>query len=155
MVRTVNASRVSETVWPWRDRVDPDEKESSASHRKRSVIEACVAYAIALVLAFYFEKCEMAIIVGAVASIGLVGGLFIPPLYTGFKRFFMLVAYVLVEGVKWLFLSPFFYICFTCGRISSVIKGKDPLQRKFEPEKRTYWSKRREIKDPESYRRQY
>jgi len=155
MVRTVNASRVSKTVWPWRDRVDISEEESPATRRKRAVIEASVAYAIALLLAFLFKKREMAIFVVTVASIGLVGGLFIPPLYAGFKRFFMLIAYILVEGVKWLFLSPFFYICFTCGRISSLIKRKDPLQRKFEPGKSTYWSKRREIKDPESYRRQY
>jgi len=151
----MNASRVTRTVWPWRDAVDPDKKESPAKRRKRALIESCVAYTIALVLAFIFEKREMAIIVVAVASIGLVGGLFIPPLYTGFKWVFMLIANILVAGVKWLFLSPFFYICFTCGRISSLLKGKDPLQRKFDPEQSSYWSKRREIKDAKSYRRQY
>lgn len=155
MVRAMNASRVAETVWPWRDAADPDKKESPAKRRIRAVIEACVAYTVALVLAFYFDKREMAIVVVAIASIGLIGGLFIPPLYAGFKWFFMLIAKFIVTAFTWVLLSLVFYICFTCGRISSLAKRKDPLQRKFDPEQKSYWSKRREVKNAESYRRQY
>ena len=155
MVRAMNASRVAETVWPWRDAADADKQESPAGRRKRALIESSVAYAIALVLAWRFEKHAMAVVVACIASIGLVGGLFIPPLYTGFKRFFMWFAKVVATAVTWVLLLPFFYICFTCGRVAILLKRKDPLQRAFDPKQGSYWSKRSEIKDAASYRRQY
>jgi len=110
---------------------------------------------VGLILRFVFDKAVVATIVFALAALVLIGGLLVPPLYRAFRK----AGHGLAKGVgvalSWILLLPFFYICFPLGRLLLLLSRKDPMNRGFLPENKTYWSKHRPLPPPETYRRQY
>ena len=112
-------------------------------------------FAVAAVLRFGFDKVWVPRIVLALAAVVFFGGFFWPPLYEGFKRGGLWLGKAAGVTLAWVLLVPFFYVCFTLGRLGLAARRKDPMQRRFEPGKTSYWSDRRPVADLESYRRQY
>lgn len=47
------------------------------------------------------------------------------------------------------------HLCFCPMRLVLILKGKDPLQRKFEAAAATYWTPRKPIQDVGQYRKQF
>ena len=111
--------------------------------------------AVALALTFVFHKTVLGAVVFCLAATVLIGGLFVPVLYYGFKTLGTWLAKAVGIGLTWGLLVPFFYLCFTIGRLFFLAAGKDPMRRKFDPKMTSYWTDRETVTDPESYRRQY
>ena len=149
----MNNFKVSETIWAWK--TTKVVQDAYLKRRKNAIIESLIAYVVAIVFELVLDKHAMAIAIFSIASIGLFGGLFMPSFYVGFKRVFIIIARAISIAVTWVLLLPFFYICFTFGRIIIQLQRKDPLQRGFDPAKSSYWSKRRKNTGMRSYRRQY
>lgn len=145
---------VSAAVWPWREADDGPVVEDVGTRRKRAAIESAVTYGVAAVF-LAFGKHIVASVVCTVATIVLLGGLFVPPVYHGFKRGGMWLAKVVGVGLSWVLLVPFFYICFGIGRVILLVSGKDPLNRRFPTDEPSYWLKRAGRRPPESYLKQY
>lgn len=150
-------STVSAAIWPWRNRPDAAGEAAAgvAARRKAAVRESAIACAVALLLLFLFDKQVLAGIVFAIAALVLVGGLFVEPVYRGFKKLGHYLAVGVGVGMTWLLLVPFFYICFTIGRVVLVLLRKDPLNREFPTAQPTYWSAYRYLPGADSYTRQY
>lgn len=150
-----DVTRVAETVWPWRQAEQMDPSVRGVSHRGRAVIEACVAGVVGSCLLWGFGKKWAGGIVLGVATLVLVGGLWIPPLYRGFQRAGKWLAQVVGTGVTWLLLTPFFYLCFPIGRLLFFLGGKDLLGRRRSAAIKTYWSEYSRQGGVERYRKQY
>jgi hypothetical protein len=147
-------SKVAAAIWPWRE-ATAGSGEAKTPDRTRVAIEAAVMIAVALLIALVFHKNVLAAIVSALAVVVLIGGLFVPVIYHGFKKAGMWLGRAVGVGMSWLLLVPFFYICFTTGRLFLLVRGKDPLHRKFDPRMQSYWSERNSVTDPDRYKRQY
>jgi len=147
-------SAVAAAVWPWRDRKQEAVDEAPA-RRRHSLIEAAVGATVGLILLFVFHHKIVAIVVFSIAGIVLVSGQFVPPVYKAFKKGGMLLAKGVGIALSWLLLAPFFYICFTIGRIALTLSGKDPLARRCPSDEKTYWAEHAPISGPEHYTRQY
>ncbi|MDA1045138.1 MAG: hypothetical protein O3C57_07945 [Verrucomicrobia bacterium] len=151
----MSESEVLKMVWDWRGRDKPPQNKHVQQRRRHALIECSVMVAVALILRLKFEKIILSSIIFSVACLVLVGGLFIPVLYAGFKRLGERLAMVLGVGVTWLLLAPFFYIFFTIARIGCVIAKKDPMCRRLEPELKSYWFEHSSESDVSQYRKQY
>ena len=146
--------KVSEVVWPWRQQAR-DPRHEAGRRRQHVLIEVGIMVAVGLLFRFVFHKVWIPRIVFSLAAFVLISGLFIPAWYAGFKRGGAILGTAAGVGCAWLVLVPFFYICFTIGRVMLLIKKSDPLQRALVKEQSSYWSVHRPPKGPESYKKQY
>ncbi len=68
----------------------------------------------------------------------------------------MPVARAVAKGLTWLILTLAVYGVITPFGLVMRLLGKDPLERKFEPARTSYWVKREQKAwDPEAMKRQY
>lgn len=114
-----------------------------------------MAYAVAAALKWFFREPLPAGIVAGVATLILVGGLLVPPLYAGFKRAGQALAKGVGLGLSWLLLVPFFYLCFPLARLLFALRGIDPLRRGYDPAAASYWGPKRPAAGAGRYRKQY
>lgn len=149
-----NRNAVADAVWNWRSAA-VKKNQSSGRHAGKAVAEAAIMASVGAFFFWKFHKLWLAGVIWALAGIVLVGGLFIPPLYAGFKKAGSMLATGVGIAVSWILLVPFFYICFTVGRLALLATGKDPMQRRFSPEMKSYWTPHARTIDPASYTRQY
>lgn len=146
---------VVEAIWPWREA----EKDAGGTVGTTSllhvIVEASVIACVALVLWWVFAKPVLGAVVMAIGAFVAVSGILFPAAYQGFKRLGALLARWVGAGLTWLLLVPFFYICFTGGRVVLLLLRKDPLCRKLSPDQATYWSRHRDLAVPDHFSRQY
>ena len=87
MTESPNHLSVSATVWPWREKEAAGKTgDPVAARRKRATVEAAVACCVGLLLLFVLKKPHIAAVVFSIAGLVLVGGLFVEPIYRGFKK---------------------------------------------------------------------
>ena len=88
------------------------------------------------------------------ACIG-VTGLLIPR----WMRLFYIVLSVVTFPIGWvvshLILTVIYYLVFTPIALAMRVIGRDPLNRQWEPDRKSYWQPRSEITDIRRYYRQY
>jgi hypothetical protein len=142
-------------VWPWRESAAPAGLVKTGALKIAAVIQALVMAAIGAGLFWWLGHRTMGVIVWGLAAVVLVSGLFIPPVFAAIERFGKWLGTVVGIGLTWGLLVPFYYLCFCPMRLVLILKGKDPLQRKFEAAAATYWTPRKPIQDVGQYRKQF
>ena len=149
-------TRVAETVWPWRTAGEAQQASKSApSVRGRALIEAAVMVSVALLFIYKTDKVWPPRIILTLATLTLVSGLFIPPLYHSLHRGALWLGKKTGVVMTWILLVPFFFIIFPAARLMLLLSGKDPLHRKIEPQRPSYWTAHEPVKDLERYKRQF
>lgn len=148
-------SRVCQAIWPWRERDAEGPVAAQAGVGKRSALESGVTLCIGLILFFVFHKRVLGGVVLCVGLGVLISGQVCPPAYRAFRKFWAVVARAVGTGLTWVLLVPFFYICFTGGRLFLLVMRKDPMHRAFPTKEPTYWVKHRPLDVPDHYLRQY
>ena len=104
---------------------------------------------------YHFNREIGAFIVWTLAALVLIGGLFYAPLFHGFEKFGQLLARGVAAGLTWGLLVPFYYLCFLPGRIAMSLTGKDPMNRKFPTDAKTYWIPRPAVRNIGQYKKQH
>jgi len=155
MAESDRQSRVTAAIWPWRDSDNRERSDNPAARRKRALAESGVMLCVGLAILFLLGKRLAGTIVLVLAVSVFVSGLFVPVVYNGFKKLGNLLASTVGVVLSWVLLAPFFYVCFTFGRIILVVSGNDPLHRKFPGDTKSYWVTRRVVSGLERYSRQY
>ncbi|MDP6522862.1 MAG: hypothetical protein QGH15_01450 [Kiritimatiellia bacterium] len=130
-------NHVSRTVWPWMD-ADGNAAESGSLPR-RAAVQAVIMCAIASVLFFLLHHHVMPVIILVLATIVVLSAFFAPALFHGIDRFGKALGQVVGIILTWMLLIPFFYICFTVGRLLLVVLKVDPMRRKAETGEDTCW----------------
>jgi len=148
-------NRVSAAIWPWREAGVSAPAESPDARRKRALVESTIGAGVGLLILLVFHRPVMAAIVFTISALVLIGGLFVPPIYAGFKKLGQWLAAGVGHGLTWLLLAPFFYIFFGIGRLVLELKGSDPLCRRCSGDGSTYWVPHRRPPGADPYRRQY
>ena len=150
-----SSTRVYEAVWPWRSEQAGAADPTAKPEAPRVIIEAAVMCAAGLILGPVLHRPLVSAVVFTLAALVLAAGLWIHPLYRGFRRAGNRLARAVGIGLSWVLLAPFFYLCFPLGRLFLILGRSDPMRRKFLPKDQTYWSTHRPLPGPEAYRRQY
>ncbi|MFC1461525.1 hypothetical protein ACFLQR_03285 [Verrucomicrobiota bacterium] len=125
------------------------------TNKKRSLIEAGFALLVGTVLIYGFGHQAIGLVVLCVGAFIGVTGQVLPSAYNAFKRFGRVLAKGVGIGLSWVLLAPFFYICFGGARMVLMIRRKDPLHRRWDPEMKSYWVDREPVSDTEHYKRQF
>ncbi len=95
-----------------------------------------------------------AIILGAGVTLALVY-YFVPPLRLPIYRGWMLAVWPIGWLVTHLLLAIAFYLVVTPVGLLLKLLGRDPLERRFDPEATSYWRKRERDAEPSDYFRQF
>lgn len=145
--------RVTETVWPWRREATASARPPS--FRLRGSLEAAVMLIVATVMFNCFDRVVPPVLLLVLATLVLIGAWFVSPLYAGIQRAVLALGVILGRAMAWLLLVPFFYTVFTLGRLGFAFARKDPLQRRYDPARASYWTPRPPSRGTASYSRQY
>ncbi len=114
---------------------------TDAQARKTALLVACVLSLIAA-WNFYRGRAGVAAVLGGVALLLLLAGLFVPAAARRFHVFWMRVAVVLGHVNSRVLLSLMYYLVMTPYGIVSRLAGRDPLRRRS-PGGESYWVERK------------
>jgi hypothetical protein len=142
-------------AWSWLRKPDPEDRTATASRRRRALIESCVMLAVAGLILVVLRRRLIACVVGCMALAVAAGGCFAPGLYFFIKRLGRVLARAVGVCMSWILLVPFFCVVFTLARVALVLSRSDPLDRKREPDRASYWMPRRPLPDGWRYEKQY
>ena len=149
-------SNVSATVWPWVSAAAGQTGAAAGGGRRRqALIQAGVMTAIAATLAFVVKHPAMAVVVCILATVVLLSGLFMPPVFAAIERFGAWLGKVVGLALTWILLVPFFVLCFIPGRLILAMRGVDPMRRDLTRDEQTYWTSTPRHASPDYYRKQY
>jgi len=82
-------------------------------------------------------------------------GLLWPPVLRPVYRVWMTAVYPIGWTVSHLAMALLFYLVFTPIGLIMRLVGRDPLERRFDPQARTYWQPRQQDPDKRRYFRQF
>jgi len=108
-----------------------------------------------LVILFKLDHLWLALILYLLGLLVLIGGYFIPPLFTAFESLGRMLGRLVGVGMTYLLLVPFYYLCFFPGRLILNATKKDPMRRQWNPGGNTYWIDKPKNEDAGRYTRQY
>ena len=111
--------------------------------------------AIGAALYWWLEHRLMGRIVWLLASVVLVSGFFIPPVFDAIERFGQALGRWVGVILTWSLLAPFYYIVFLPLNLLQKITGKDPLHRQFPSNEPTYWTPRKHVASAAQYLKQF
>jgi formate hydrogenlyase subunit 3/multisubunit Na+/H+ antiporter MnhD subunit len=90
------------------------------------------------------------------APILIALGLAVPRALAPLHRVWMPAARGLAHALTWILLTTVYYLVFTPFGVIRSLLGKDSLDRKWEPDRESYWIERHDGPfDPERTKRQY
>jgi len=142
-------------VWKWRQGSREERGGDHGPARKAVVLESSILVLAGFLLLWFTEKAAIGWIVVFMGALTGCAGLFAPPVYHALKRAGQKLGRIAGVCLTWLLLVPFFYICFSLGRLILAVRRKDPLHRRFPTDKKTYWEDRPAVRDASHYERQY
>ena len=105
---------------------------------------------------FYYKgKPVAAGILGGIAALMLISGFFIPALFARIEKLGRAFGKVVGVALTWGLMVPMFYLVFVPGRLILMMRGIDPMCRKFPTDAPTYWVPRKPVTDTAEYKRQF
>lgn len=146
-------SRVSQAVWPWRTPGGAS-KGRRMPRPWRAALQAAVIAGVASLFYFYGRRAGLGLFLYGLSAVVLIGGLFIPPVFNAFETAGRWLGQAVGAGLTWLLLAPFYYLCVFPGRLVLLLLGKDPLCRRWDRRRDSYWVDRKPA-PTRFYTRQY
>ena len=104
---------------------------------------------------FYKGRTVAAEVLWGISGVVLVSGLFIPPVFARIEQFGRWFGKGAGMVITWVLLVPMFYLVFLPGRLILMLRGIDPMCRKFPTTATTYWVPRKPVTQLEDYKRQF
>jgi len=147
---------VAQATWPWRDPITTSlTKSRSGGHKRRAIIQAAIMAIVATLLTMVGHKIWLGLAIYSLSAVVIISGFLIPSLFRVLERAGQWLGRMVGIGITWLMLMPFFYLCFAPTRLILKLMGKDPMHRRFERNRSSYWVDHKPPATPQPYTRQY
>lgn len=147
---------VSSVVWPWRQKNAARGVPAKSGPSAPAIwLQTAVMAVIGAALFWWLGHRVMGVVVWGLATVVLVSGLFVPPVFAAIERFGQNLGKWVGAALTWGLLAPFYYLCFFPMHLVLKLKGKDPLHRQIHTDEPTYWTPRKPVKDVAQYRKQF
>lgn len=111
--------------------------------------------AVATLLILTWQKIWLGSIVYALSALVVISGFFAPHLFLALEKAGQWLGRIVALAITWLLLAPFFYICFAPAGLILRLTGKDPMARRYDPSKHSYWEDHATPSASQPYTRQY
>jgi len=125
------------------------------SRQAKATLQAPLMALVGWIMFYFYDHRIVPFIVWTLSFVVLAGGWLYPPAFLAIERFGLALARVVTRGLTWILLAPFFYICFTPGRMILLLTRKDPMDRIFPDQRPSFWIPRQPVTDPARYRNQH
>lgn len=145
-------NKVSEAIWPWQE-LGPGRKKALPG-LTFSVLTLLAGWIIGSILYFY-NHTSIAIAAFSISTFVFIASRFFPKIYWFIEGVFQKFSSLVGSFLTWIFLLPFFYICFPVGKLVHILKKKDPMHREFDSEATSYWQSCKKRDSVEDYKRQF
>lgn len=145
-------NKVSQTVWPWQEPASGKKKAQPTLFF--SLVTLLIAWVIAYLL-FCYGHSTIALLAFCISTLVFIASRFFPGVHAVIELVFQKFSAFVGTTLTWITLVPFFYICFSIGKIAQIAKRKDPMHRKLDPDTVSYWQSCKEKSSIESYKRQF
>lgn len=119
------------------------------------LLQAAVPAAVGAVLYFKYHHQAAAGILCGIGTLMLISGFFIPALFWKIERVGRWIGKGFGIALSWVLLTPVFYLIFVPGRLVLLLRGIDPMCRKFPTDAPTYWVPRKPVSGVDEYKRQF
>lgn len=94
-------------------------------------------------------------VLAGIAALMFISGFFIPALFARIEQLGRTFGKWVGVAITWVLLVPVFYLVFVPGRLILMLRGIDPMCRKFPTDAPTYWVPRKPVADTAEYKRQF
>jgi len=145
---------VAQVVWPWRTPLQAAVAGSKA-RRRRALLQCAVTAAIATLLTLWLGRYRLGLFLYCLGAVILTCGFLAPKAFDALERMGQKLAHAVALALTWILLVPFFYLCFAPARLILALMGHDPMQRRFERNRSSYWMDHKPPTSPQPYTRQY
>ena len=108
------------------------------------LLQAGVPVAVGAWLLYRARPIAAGVLFGIGAML-LISGLFIPALFNRIERFGKAFGHGVSTALTWLIMVPVFFLVFVPGRVILVMRGIDPMCRRFPTDAPTYWVPRKPV----------
>jgi len=122
---------------------------------RRALVAAVLATVAGMAMLFTFGSCIPGAIALVTAAVTAVSGFAAPRVFLATEKFNMLAVRAIGVALTWVLLTGLYWIYFVPGRLVLAVLGKDPLNRKFRGNRRTYWKQAGHSGDADAHRRQF
>ena len=145
---------VARVVWPWRA---PTRAPATGgwTRRRRILLQCAVTAAIATLLTWWLDRYRLGLFLYCFGAVILICGFLAPKTFDALERLGQKLAHAAALALTWILLMPFFYLCFAPARLILKLMGKDPMHRRFERNRSSYWVDHKPLAAPQPYTRQY
>jgi hypothetical protein len=133
-------------------------KQDNTSKGKPALSSVLIQAGVPAVAGLVFlliGKLLAAKVLWGVSGVLLISGLFIPPVFNRIEQFGRWFGKGVGIAITWILLMPVFYLLFVPGRLILMVRGIDPMCRKFPTAAPTYWVPRKPVTNLEEYKRQF
>ena len=120
----------------------------------RVLLQSAIPAAVGAFFGFKGKPVASGILCG-IASLMFVSGFFIPALFDQIEKLGRAFGKGVGIALTWVLLVPMFYLVFVPGRLILLMRGIDPMCRKFPTDAPTYWVPRKPVADTAEYKRQF
>ncbi|TAN37701.1 MAG: hypothetical protein EPN23_04080 [Verrucomicrobia bacterium] len=121
----------------------------------RLLMQFAVAAGFATYLTFHRHHPWVGSALYTIAALLLMLGLLWPAAWRRVDAFGQRLGHWVGVGLTVVLLVPFFYLAFIPLRLFQVLLRRDPLQRRWESQRASYWEDRPAITDANYFTRQY
>jgi len=147
--------RVAQVVWPWRTPLPQASATGGWTRRRRVLLQCAITAAIATLLTWWLGRYRLGLFLYCFSAVILVCGFLAPKAFGTMERLGQKLAQAVALALTWILLAPFFYLCFAPARLILKLTGKDPMHRRLEPKRSSYWVDHKPPAAPQPYTRQY
>lgn len=142
-------------TWHWRALGTPPPAKVPMRMSTKALIQAPIMALVGYGIYRWTGHLIGPAIVWTLASMVLVGGLFVPPLFRAVEHFGAWLAKWVILILNYGLLVPFFYLCFVPGRLILKLQGIDPMDRAYPDNRPSFWLPRKPVADMAQYRKQH
>ncbi len=111
--------------------------------------------AVATLMTLVWHKIWLGLAIYGLSAVVIIAGFLIAPLFRALEQAGQWLGRMVAQGITWLLLAPFFYCCFAPARLVLKLMGKDPMMRRYEPDRPSYWLDHKPATNPQPYTKQY
>ena len=144
----------AQMIWQWRAPVG-NSPDGGRARRRRALIQCALTAAIATLLTLWFGRYRLGVCLYCFAAVIIIFGFLLPKAFAALERLGRKLAHAAGFALTWILLAPFFYLCFAPARLILALSGKDPMQRRLDRGRTSYWMDYTPPKAARPYTRQY
>lgn len=146
----------AQAIWPWRDPVAAAPRANPLQgHKRRALIQAAIMAVVATLLTLIWHKVWLGLVIYSLGALVVISGFLAPRLFRALERAGQWLGRMVALAITWLLLAPFFYLCFAPAGLILRLVGKDPMARRYDPDRPSYWIDHKRPSCSQPYSRQY